>query len=149
MKMEHTIWLCAFGLLLVLVRPGSAIHCYECNSYNDLRCAEENLPDNLIKDCSEHTKGSRYILCRKIVQTIDFSVNGLPPDSRVIRTCGWDNSSYKESCYSRGGFGGRQEVCSCMTDKCNNAPNFSLGVTALLGPIISIFIYFLHSRANY
>ncbi|KAG8230438.1 hypothetical protein J437_LFUL015460 [Ladona fulva] len=148
MKMQQTIWLCALGLLLVWVRPGSAISCYECNSHNNSKCADEVLPDSLIKNCSEHLKGAHYILCRKIVQTIDFSVNGLLPESRVIRACGWDNSSYSNTCYSRGGFGGRQEVCSCLTDNCNHAPSLSMSPFTYLVPIFSILMYHFHSKCR-
>ncbi|CAH2984281.1 unnamed protein product [Chilo suppressalis] len=34
-------------------------------------------------------------MCRKISQVVEFEMNGMPPDSRVIRGCGWDESSYK------------------------------------------------------
>ncbi|XP_063243333.1 uncharacterized protein LOC134542759 isoform X2 [Bacillus rossius redtenbacheri] len=96
--------------------------CYECNSHNDSRCADEMLPETLKRDCSDHSKGVQYTMCRKIVQNIDFEVNGNQPDSRVIRGCGFDESSYKGRCYQRSGFGGRQEVCSCLEDYCNGAP---------------------------
>nr|CAD7433584.1 unnamed protein product [Timema monikensis] len=59
-----------------------------------------------------------------------------PPDDRTIRGCGWDDSTYKGRCYQRSGFGGRQEVCSCLTDNCNGAPHvgtmpFLLGTSLL------------------
>ena len=53
-----------------------ALHCFECNSHVNSLCAEKNPPDALKKDCSEHVEGAKYTLCRKIVQTIEFSVNG-------------------------------------------------------------------------
>ncbi|XP_071442609.1 UPAR/Ly6 domain-containing protein crok-like [Hetaerina americana] len=144
MKLEYLICLCIFGVVMV-ARPGAAILCYECNSKNDSRCADEELPDTLLKNCSHHVKGSQYILCRKIVQTIDFTVNENPPDSRTIRSCGSNNSSYSESCYSRGGFGGRQEVCSCMTDKCNHASQLFMGYILFLAPVGLIFTHLLQS----
>ncbi|XP_024083767.1 uncharacterized protein LOC106665008 [Cimex lectularius] len=103
-------------------QTGSALKCFECNSFNDSRCALEVPPEALSKECSTHQNSMhKYILCRKIVQTIEYEVNGLPPDSRVIRSCGWDDSSYLNACYQRSGFGGRQEVCSCTTNLCNSA----------------------------
>lgn len=58
----------------------------------------------------------------------------VPIDTRIIRICGWDDSSYKGKCYHRSGFGGRQEVCSCETDNCNGAGAIQLshGVIGLL-----------------
>lgn len=55
---------------------GEAIKCYECNSHNDSRCAMDIPPESLQKDCAEHTEGSKYTMCRKITQSIDFEVNG-------------------------------------------------------------------------
>ncbi|KAL1123248.1 hypothetical protein AAG570_002334 [Ranatra chinensis] len=100
---------------------GEGIKCYDCNSHNDTRCAQEVPPEIFKKDCSEHIEGSKYTLCRKIVQSIEHEVNGLQPDSRIIRNCGWDTSNYVGRCYQRSGFGGRQEVCTCTTDLCNAA----------------------------
>ncbi|XP_034256358.1 uncharacterized protein LOC117654211 [Thrips palmi] len=126
----------AVALVLALFsQPGYGLTCYECNSKNDSRCALDLPPDSLKKDCSEHIEGSKYTMCRKITQSIDFEVNGLPPDSRVIRSCGWDESSYKGKCYQRSGFGGRQEVCSCLTNNCNGAASVAASAAALLGSL--------------
>ncbi|CAB0015991.1 unnamed protein product [Nesidiocoris tenuis] len=114
-------------------RVGSALKCYECNSHNDSRCAQEEPPQLLGKDCSTHQNAAhKYTLCRKIVQTIEYEVNGLQPDTRVIRSCGWDDTTYKNACYQRSGFGGRQEVCSCTTDLCNSAFNTPPSTTAVV-----------------
>lgn len=117
---------------------GDALLCYECNSHNNTQCANEKPPDSLKKDCSEHQGGAKYTLCRKIMQTIEFEVNGLPPDTRIIRSCAWDDSSYKNRCYQRSGFGGRQEVCSCSTDLCNASPQIVPQLTGLV-----LFVAFL------
>lgn len=108
-------------VLCLFVQKGSAIRCFECNSHNDTRCADAIPPETLSKECGEHKHGNKFLFCRKITQIIEFAVNNLPPDSRVIRGCGYDESAYKGKCYSRAGFGGRQEVCSCYLDNCNSA----------------------------
>ncbi|XP_072399701.1 UPAR/Ly6 domain-containing protein crok [Diabrotica undecimpunctata] len=119
-------WQCVFGLLavaVICVQKSSAISCYDCNSVNDKRClGDENnkLTDDMKKPCPER-KGKPYSLCRKIKQVIDFEVNGLQPDNRVIRTCGYEDSAYNNKCYQRSGFGGRQEVCACESDDCNSS----------------------------
>ncbi len=58
-----------------------------------------------------------------------FSV---PPDTRIIRGCGSEDSSYRNKCYQRSGFGGRQEVCACDQDNCNSS-------TALKSSLIGVF----------
>jgi len=108
-------------ILVLLVNEGSAIRCYECNSYNDTRCSQDIPPKDLSMECGNHQKGVKYTFCRKIKQVIEFSVNNLPADTRIIRGCGWDDSSYKNKCYQRSGFGGRQEVCACDLDDCNSS----------------------------
>ncbi|CAK9801621.1 hypothetical protein ANTQUA_LOCUS2927 [Anthophora quadrimaculata] len=134
--------LLVFCLLVILGFYGiNAMQCYLCNSHNDSRCADEHPPDALKKDCSDLKDGAKYTMCRKITQVIEFSVNGLPPDTRVIRGCGWDESNYKGKCYQRSGFGGRQEVCSCLTDYCNAAtpnvlPPIPLILSCILGSVL-------------
>ncbi|XP_050455812.1 uncharacterized protein LOC126853786 isoform X3 [Cataglyphis hispanica] len=114
------ITLCS--ILLFLCYSGvDAIQCYQCNSRNNSQCADLIPPDTMKMDCSDLRDGAKYTMCRKITQVIEFSVNGLPPNTRVIRGCGWDETNYKGKCYQRSGFGGRQEVCSCLNDYCNAA----------------------------
>jgi len=117
-------------VLLVYVHTGLAISCYECNSHINPRCKDEKPPDDLKQNCADHlSRGHPFTLCRKIVQHIDFEVNGNQPEVRVIRSCGWDESSYAEKCYHRSGFGGRQEVCSCRTEFCNDSMAVSASLT--------------------
>lgn len=54
---------------------GSAIRCYECNSHNDTRCAQDKPVKELLVECSDHKNGISHTLCRKITQVIEFSVN--------------------------------------------------------------------------
>ncbi|XP_012273251.1 uncharacterized protein LOC105695848 [Orussus abietinus] len=129
MRTRSLLVLCNVYLLLDCCVVG-ALQCFECNSHNESRCAEKQPPDSLKKDCSEHVEGAKYTMCRKITQVIEFSVNGLPADTRVIRGCGWDESNYKGKCYQRSGFGGRQEVCSCTTDFCNDAVRSGFGAAS-------------------
>lgn len=122
------------GSLLVLctVYSGEALSCYECNSHNDSACAKDIPPVSSKIDCSTKTEGPKYNLCRKIVQFIDFEVNNNKPEKRVIRTCGWVDTNYKTTCYHRSGFGGRQEVCSCITDFCNSSQRHFVGFGTLI-----------------
>jgi len=116
-----------FLVFLCYLQKGYGLKCYVCNSNTNAQCADNNpekIPDTLIEDCPSKTSdGVAYSLCRKIKQTIEFEVNGLPANTRIIRSCGWDDTSYKNKCYQRSGYGGRQEVCSCEGDNCNSSTN--------------------------
>lgn len=62
------------------------------------------------------------------------------PNTRVIRLCGWDNSTYQGRCYQRAGFGGRQEVCACFGDNCNSGNSLnSLFSATILSAVIILF----------
>lgn len=132
--------LCAILLIIGLHHGANAIECYICNSNDDSRCAEENPPEALKKDCSDLKDGAKYTMCRKITQVIEFSVNGLPANTRVIRGCGWDESNYKGRCYQRSGFGGRQEVCSCLTNYCNGATRGQPPKTFILSCALGVIL---------
>jgi hypothetical protein len=87
--------------------------------------------DKYTKDCAEVTEaeggsvqGSTFVICRKIITWIDFQVNNNTATERIVRKCGHITSKYDNDCYYRGGFGGRQRVCSCTTDKCNSGFTF-------------------------
>lgn len=54
---------------------GMAIRCFECNSNNDTRCADERPPADLSIECGDHQRGVKYTFCRKINQHVDFHVN--------------------------------------------------------------------------
>lgn len=55
---------------------GSAIRCFECNSFNDTRCGHDIPPPELSIFCSSTKDGRESTTCRKIVQQIEFSING-------------------------------------------------------------------------
>lgn len=139
--MKRFLLLIVCFLVILGYHDTEAVQCYICNSHTDSRCADENPPEALRQDCAELKDGMKYTMCRKITQVIEFSVNGLPADTRVIRGCGWDETNYMGKCYQRSGFGGRQEVCSCLTDFCNAAtpnvlPPMSLILSCVLGSIL-------------
>ncbi|XP_060853696.1 uncharacterized protein LOC132931745 [Rhopalosiphum padi] len=123
------------------------IRCYVCNSHNDTACAQEKLPDHFKTECSKLNIGvpedsrKNYTLCRKIIQTIEPEVNGLPSDkNRIIRTCGWDVSNYNNKCYHRSGFGGKQDVCTCLTDYCNSAQKTYIAFATVVAATFAILI---------
>ncbi|XP_046619574.1 uncharacterized protein LOC124304878 isoform X2 [Neodiprion virginianus] len=103
----------------ILFGDSSALECFECNSHIDKRCADSVPPDSLKRICHNNENGIKYSLCRKIDQTVDFSVYELKPERRIIRTCGWDESRFRNQCYEKGGYGGYQKVCSCYGNNCN------------------------------
>lgn len=142
MMMSSLQSVCLVSLLViaVFINKGDAIRCFECNSAEDLTCSHDNPPDSMSVDCNDHKDGNKYTFCRKIVQIIEFPVNNLPPDNRVIRGCGWDESSYKGKCYQRSGFGGRQEVCACYDDNCNGASTLSVTFGVLLFGAVAFLI---------
>lgn len=141
----------------LLVSLGESIECYECNSHNDSRCAEKIPPDSLKVNCTEKRDGSKFILCRKTIQIIEFSVNNckpahfsiisgcnlikciiilVPPDTRTIRSCGFEEGQYRNKCYQRSGFGGRQEVCACDTAYCNEGAATKATFGVLLAALV-------------
>lgn len=133
--------------LVLLAHQAKALSCYQCNSYTDGRCLDnDNLPEDFKKPCGKYddpktrTK-KEYTICRKFHQVIEFAVNELEPHTRVIRQCGWDNSTYQGRCYQRAGFGGRSTVCGCFDDYCNAGSSlqfhYVVGAT-----ILSAVLYF-------
>ncbi|KAJ8944439.1 hypothetical protein NQ318_002136 [Aromia moschata] len=58
------------------------------------------------------------------------------PESRVIRTCGYDDSQYANRCYQRSGFGGRQEVCACQEDGCNRSSAIVASASLVVGLLV-------------
>ncbi|XP_055544213.1 uncharacterized protein LOC129729570 [Wyeomyia smithii] len=139
MAVQQSIIL-ASVLLLFVVHRGDAIKCYVCNSAEDSQCSYDVPPTDMQTDCDTYKDGNKYTFCRKIIQSIEFSVNNLPPDTRVIRGCGWDESTYKGKCYQRSGFGGRQEVCACFEDNCNSASSLQATLGLLLAAAIAFLV---------
>lgn len=72
----------------------------------------------------------------------------VPPDTRIIRGCGWDDSNYKNRCYQKSGYGGRQEVCACSSDNCNGSNNMKSAPYAIIIPLLTFIIFRWHSIAN-
>ncbi|XP_045500716.1 uncharacterized protein LOC123698162 [Colias croceus] len=126
-------------VLFGLFQYGLAIVCYECNSALNSICSAAVLPDSLKRNCSDLDRGVTHTLCRKIVQHVEHEINGQMPMSRIIRSCGWDESRYNNTCYHRSGYGGRQEVCSCSKDLCNGSAKIS-SKHGLISTVVFIFI---------
>lgn len=137
-SIQYLIFGCAI-VLLMLAHEGHAIKCFTCNSHTDKGCDEKEPPEQYAKECSEQRNGPKYTFCRKITQIIEFSVNNLPPDTRTIRSCGFEEGNYKNRCYQRSGFGGRQEVCACDGELCNGA----VKVKATLGVLLATLVAFI------
>lgn len=128
--------------VLATVQTVSSISCYYCKSHIDKGCDAEVVNKSYIKDCREFREGAKYTLCRKIEQWVDVSDPKLSNPHRVIRTCGW-NQTNERSCYYVSGFGGRREVCSCYTDNCNGASQFSLTTFTLIMSFVLFIVNFV------
>lgn len=131
MKTSHKLIIASAIVVICAIPSVLSLKCYICNNLNDGKgCGHGNDADSaLIKDCSEqaHEDGQHnieYKICRKIVTWIDFDVNNNTATERIVRKCGYLESKYDNDCYYRGGFGGRQQVCSCNTDGCNSGFTF-------------------------
>uniref|UniRef100_A0A224Y8F5 Uncharacterized protein n=1 Tax=Rhipicephalus zambeziensis TaxID=60191 RepID=A0A224Y8F5_9ACAR len=120
-----------FLTLATLPSTTSAIRCYECNSITSSDCDSNPQPE-MLKNCSDQSKGSKYTACRKIDENVDFEVNGLPAVKRVVRMCAVEGEPDRP-CYYKAGFGGRVNVCHCFEDACNSAsvPAAAVGLAAV------------------
>lgn len=92
-------------------------------------------------------KSHKWLSSPSIVVSINFTwVNHfieltilfptVPPDTRTIRSCGFEAGNYANRCYQRSGFGGRQEVCACEGELCNSA----VKLRATFGVVLSILV---------
>jgi len=148
MAVKQSIIIASAFLLVLLVNEGLAINCIECNSHYNQDCETDNAVRNYTVDCQskfetdEEGKRIEFTFCRKISQIIEFSVNQLPANTRIIRSCGYDKRNYVNSCYKRHGFGGRQIVCACDDkDNCNSSTTLQSAmvlVTLLAGVMLHI-----------
>jgi len=128
-------------ILMVVVRTGLAIHCWQCNSFHDSECSnvpsgpQENatLAENIRKfylECDH-----KYKLCRKQEQEIDHTV-------RIIRSCGLESSG--KECYKTANPQVKTFVCECDKDGCNLSPRLTLNSFLIFSSIlISMSISFL------
>jgi len=66
---------------LLILSPGTAISCYDCNSKFDPNCADDHFVSATLGtvDCDHlerpHMKDMEAKYCRKVVQFGEFSVN--------------------------------------------------------------------------
>lgn len=66
----------------------------------------------------------------------------VPPDTRTIRSCGFEAGNYANRCYQRSGFGGRQEVCACEGELCNSAVKLRTTFGVVLSILVAIIARF-------
>ncbi|KAK0179093.1 hypothetical protein PV327_007916 [Microctonus hyperodae] len=67
----------SFHMEMIEDRCAEALECYVCNSYSDSRCADKEPNKALIQKCDMLSSGgTKYTMCRKTVQSIEFGVNG-------------------------------------------------------------------------
>lgn len=142
----------AFIVFACLIPLACSLQCYICNSKNDtdtLNCSDNSkLSEIYLKDCdaqeqpvSPQQNGVdlyNMTICRKIVTWVDFKVRDNGPTMRIQRQCGYIKSKYDNECYYRGGFGGRQQVCSCTEDKCNHGNVFQINCFLMIGVIMVV-----------
>lgn len=125
-------------LLTVVYLPSvlGGIECYDCNSKDHPDCIDNPAP--YLVNCSESHKGSKHTACRKMDINVDFPVNGLPEQKRVVRQCAIEGEPDRP-CYYKAGFGGRVNVCHCFENGCNGAGLVGLASAALLAlPLLTL-----------
>lgn len=137
-SMKYVVFGCAV-ILASMLAYAEATKCFVCNSHENLECLKADPGKLFEKDCADKKGGVDAIQCRKIKQVIEFSVNGLPADTRIIRSCASITGNYTSRCYQRSGFGGRQEVCHCANDLCNGATS----VKATFGVLLAAVVVFI------
>jgi len=155
MKSSFVVYLipCVLVLVLGLFATGvMPIKCYICdNVTNKGECEHGDIDKKFLKDCNDEAQtsnqtagvdGADWKLCRKIITWIDFNVGENKATERVMRRCGHVSvEKYDQECYYRGGFGGRQRVCTCMDDACNAAPTVTLSSALLLTTTAVLFSF--------
>jgi len=132
------------ALLALTFQSVSAISCYKCNSKTDAGCDTTPPSSKYMMECGELKEGSKYDRCRKIDQWVDKEMEGMKPNQRVIRDCGWGQGDDERTCYYRAGFGGRQNVCTCQSDNCNGASNIASTAFAIISGVALCFLGFTH-----
>jgi len=122
----------AGALVAICILPSVfSLKCFICNNKDDGKACGHgtDVDPSFNKDCDTQAHedgqhGIKYTMCRKIVTWIDFDVNNNTATERIVRKCGYLESKYTNDCYYRGGFGGRQQVCTCTVDGCNSGFTF-------------------------
>lgn len=138
-------------VLMVMVRSGLSIHCWQCNSHHESDCTTlpagpqdvTKLPENIRKyyvNCDEKNDSftGRYHLCRKQVQDIELV-------TRTIRSCGFEESG--RACYTTNNPQVKTQVCECREDGCNHSSRLSLNYYLnLFSLLLTFFISFVYFR---
>lgn len=126
-----------------MVPSAESLHCWDCNSGYDPRCADpfDNHSIALV-DCSQisysHLNVKEATLCRKTTQTVNGKL-------RVIRSCGWLNSTHEDdgkSCFQRSG---SQDVyithCTCFSDGCNGSSSIVGSALTMIPFLLGVLYY--------
>jgi len=130
---------------LGLLASGSALSCFECNSYNDGACADEfrsestALQTSFLKDCppKKVENGSDITpFCRKV----QMNIYGTNETLRIQRDCGYERRE-GYLCYQKRSEDYIVNVCQCDEDKCNGAN--SLFFAPVLALLVPLFVKFL------
>ncbi|XP_057379009.1 uncharacterized protein LOC130701071 [Daphnia carinata] len=117
--MNNMLWITVFFFFFSEV---VSLQCYVCNSLHFREdCASTDklvASDKFHVNCTELPDGERYTYCRKMVH--QFSHEG-GVETRVVRQCGYMNTTMN-ICQKTGMHkDGAQLVCSCDTDNCNGS----------------------------
>ena len=72
---------------------------------------------------------SSNLLCSSQEDLEFIALFSVQEDSRVIRSCGFDDTQYLNQCYRSSVKGGRQEVCACDNENnCNDSVDLKSSV---------------------
>ncbi|CAH2093230.1 unnamed protein product [Euphydryas editha] len=116
-------------VLIICVKFGTSIRCYECNSANNSMCLDPTIYDDETvqkylhsTDCGRSAfqgpnPAAQQLFCRKIIQTILHKNHD--PEVRVTRGCGW--VKHHKACYKADNEDHLETVCQCFSDNCNAA----------------------------
>ncbi|XP_060071693.1 uncharacterized protein LOC132551557 [Ylistrum balloti] len=127
----------AFAIITLyfIFDSGSAIKCYECNSFFQSDCADwfDNKTHNLV-DCGDDVK-----MCRKIVQEVYYNDDW---NVRYIRQCarsGEVGGDEGRQCKDRTGtYRVKVRYCHCNNQEgCNGASNIKVPTLLLAVPLLT------------
>jgi len=131
-------------VLFGLFAFGSALDCFECNSYTDAACGDEfnenstALLTSFKITCAEEYNGQKVKpFCRKTIMDV-YVANSV----RIQRDCGYQmRESTGYDCYQKRSEDYVVNVCQCEDDLCNGANGLVFApVLAVLVPLFARFL---------